>query len=467
MLNRRSRPLRSRRRLHEVRATSVTTALRVRRNVRTIDERHGPELHRRLARPTAVLLVVSAGLGLAGLTAGRVDARQRRAEDARGELATRGPAGGPAAAPGPGPAAPHPELAAAPAPAPAAAPAAPAPAPPPAAPIGAGVPVGKGMWIWQPEQVEGGDVNAMVARARAAGLTHIYVRTGSSVDGFYAQPFLDQILPAAHAAGLRVLGWDFPYLSDVGADVQRAVAAIAYATPGGHRLDGFSPDIETGSEGVALTTENAVAYGSALRAAVGAGYPLIATVPNPTDFMVPLYPYAEVTAPFDAIAPMVYWLNREPDADVATAIDRLAPLGKPVLPIGQAYDGSAEGGRPGSPTPDELARFLATAEQHGATGVSFWSWQHATQETWAAIASAPQFTIPAGPVSTLDVAQVRTVQVLLTSLGFPAEPTGAWDAASASALMRFQAATGLAATGDLDAVTRAPLLGPFAPALHG
>jgi hypothetical protein len=439
----------------------------VRRNVRAIDERHGPELHRRLARPTAVLLVVSAVLALAGLTAGRVDARQRLAKNARPELATSTPTAVPAPAPGPVPAAPQPELPIAPNPAPAPAPAAPAPPPPPAAPISGGVPVGKGMWIWQPDQVGGGDVQAMVARASAAGLTHIYVRTGSSVDGFYAQPFLDQILPAAHAAGLRVLGWDFPYLSDVGADVGRAVAAISYITPSGHRLDGFSPDIETGSEGVSLTAENAVAYGTALRAAVGAGYPLIATVPNPTDFMAPLYPYAEVTAPFDAIAPMVYWLNREPDTDVATAIDRLAPLGKPVLPIGQAYDGAAEGGRPGSPTPDELARFLATAEQHGATGVSFWSWQHATQETWDAIASAPQFTIPAGPVSTLDAAQVRSVQVLLTSLGFPTGATGAWDASSASALMRFQAATGLPATGELDAGTRATLLGPFAPAPHG
>jgi hypothetical protein len=316
------------------------------------------------------------------------------------------------------------------------------------------------MWIWQPEQVEGGDVNAMVARASAAGLTHIYVRTGSSVDGFYAQPFLDQVLPAAHAAGLRVLGWDFPYLSDVGADIGRAVAAITYVTPTGDRLDGFSPDIETGSEGVALTVESAVAYANGLRAAVGAEYPLIATVPNPTDYMVERYPYAEVTAPFDAIAPMVYWLNREPDSDVATALDRLVPLGKPVLPIGQAYDGGPEGGRPGPPTPSELARFFTAAAQHGASGVSFWSWQHATQETWDAIAAAPQFTLPSGPIATLDAGQVRTVQGLLTGLGFPVEATGAWDAATASALMRFQAAAGLPVTGLLDDATRASLLGP-------
>jgi hypothetical protein len=316
------------------------------------------------------------------------------------------------------------------------------------------------MWIWQPEQVEGGDVNAMVARARAAGITHIYVRTGSSVDGFYAQPFLDQLLPAAHAAGLRVLGWDFPYLMDVGSDIGRAVAAITYVTPSGERLDGFSPDIETVSEGVWLTPESAVAYGTALRNAVGGEYPLIVTVPNPTDFMVGRYPYAEVTAPFDAIAPMVYWLNREPDTDVATALDRLVPLGKPVLPIGQAYDGGPEGGRPGPPTPDELARFFTAAAQHGAAGVSFWSWQHATQETWDAIATAPQFTLPAGPIATLGADQVRTVQNLLNGLGFPTAATGTWDAPTASALMQFQSGAGLPVTGLLDDATRASLIGP-------
>ncbi|HEV3362957.1 MAG TPA: hypothetical protein VG795_02250, partial [Acidimicrobiia bacterium] len=34
--------------------------------------------------------------------------------------------------------------------------------------------------------------------------------------------------------------------------------------------------------------------------------------------------FAEVTAAFDAIAPMVYWQNRDPATDVAGAIDYLA-----------------------------------------------------------------------------------------------------------------------------------------------
>ena len=58
--------------------------------------------------------------------------------------------------------------------------------------------------------------------------------------------------------------------------------------------------------------------------------------------------------------------------------------------VGQAYDGGLEGGPPGTPTYDELSSFIATADADGAAGVSFWSWQHASDEMWAAIANGPE-----------------------------------------------------------------------------
>src|SRR5437867_2628060 len=85
----------------------------------------------------------------------------------------------------------------------------------------------------------------VVRQAKAVGLTHIYLRLGSSKKGFYDQDELDQLLPAAHAAGVKVVGWDFPYLDDPVADAVRAKAEIDYTTPTGHRIDAFSADIET------------------------------------------------------------------------------------------------------------------------------------------------------------------------------------------------------------------------------
>jgi hypothetical protein len=334
-------------------------------------------------------------------------------------------------------------------------------APPPLAPRSGGIPVGKGMWIWLPERTDGGNPQAIVDRAVAAGLTHVYVRTGSSRQGFEAAAFLEALLPVAHGAGLRVYGWDFPYLEDVAADVDRAMTAITFRTTTGHRIDGFVPDIETGAEGTNLSAETAGGYSQALRAAVGADYPLVACVPNPSPRRIETFPYAAILPHYDAVAPMVYWLNRQPDTDVAQAVTWLSQFGKPVIPVGQAYDGGPEGGRPGPPPPEEIDRFLAAAERYGATGASFWSWQHATPEIWAAIANAPQLTLPAeGP---LDARQIVALQTQLRSLGYWAPPTATWDADTVRALSIFQIDRGRMPTGRFDAGTRADLVGPLAP----
>ena len=261
--------------------------------------------------------------------------------------------------------------------------------PPPPGPF---LPHGKGMWIYEPDKTEGGNAQAIVARAREVGLTHLYVRMGSHWDGFNVRPFVDALVPAAHAQGIRVIGWDFPRLGDAWpADIARAKAMIEHKTPGGHRIDGFSADIETESEGTRVSPEVARAYGAALRELVGADYTLIATVPRPSFKNRPTYPYAEIVENFDAVAPMVYWLNRQPDTDVAGAVDDLAPFGKPVFPVGQAYDGKPEGGRAGVPPPEELLRFMGTAHAKGVTGVSFWSWQAANGSAWDTIRTAAEF----------------------------------------------------------------------------
>jgi hypothetical protein len=270
------------------------------------------------------------------------------------------------------------------------------PQPPPAPPRGVTrkqLPLGKGMFIYEPDRTEFGNIDVMIGRARDVGLSHVWVRTGSTWDGFNTAAFLGALLPKAHAAGLRVYGWDFPSLADTKVDVARAMAAINLRGRDGSQLDGFAADIETASEGTQITGPRAAEYGDRLRWAVGPSYPLIAVVPRPSPEQKGSYPYAKVVARFDAIAPMVYWLNREPDTDVAAALGWLAQFGKPILPVGQAYDGTAEGGRPG-PTADEIRRFVNTAAASGARGVSFWSWQHANDDVWAAVTAAPEVGQP-------------------------------------------------------------------------
>jgi hypothetical protein len=320
------------------------------------------------------------------------------------------------------------------------------------------------MWIWLPEKSEGGNPQAIVARAQRTGLTHIYVRTGSSKMGFHGAPFLDALLPVAHAAGIRVIGGDFTYLDDVGADVARAHQAIHYTTPSGDRIDGFAADIELRSMGVNITPATASQYGVSLREAVGFGMPLIAVVPRPSQYLLS-YPYENVATAFDAIAPMIYWMGNDPAHAVNLMWDRLGPLGKPIMPVGQAYDGFAEGGPAGIPSPAIIQRFLDAAAYRGATGVSFWSWQHADQPAWDTIMNSLQFKLPTAPAEGFRVDQVRAYQVLLTSLGFGVPATGNWGPESDAALRAYQTAARLPVTGLIDAATRALMLRPVAPPL--
>lgn len=264
------------------------------------------------------------------------------------------------------------------------------PEPVPAPPVTAGVAAleGKGMWVWKYGQTEAGDPGAIVRRAVDAGLRQLWVRVGDSRDGFYGADVLDALVPRAHAAGLAVIGWGFPFLYDPVGDAAWTAEALAWRGPRNVALDGFSPDIELATEGVVLTERRARVYLGLVRQAAGARM-LVATVYPPVDRLWNSpYPYAAIASYVDAFAPMVYWGCREPGQAAAQALERLAEL-RPVHVIGQAYDMAPEGGRAGPPSATETVRFLDVARRRGAVGASFWVWQSTGAEQWEAIAEFP------------------------------------------------------------------------------
>jgi len=264
---------------------------------------------------------------------------------------------------------------------------------------------GKGMWIWQWSQTEGGNAGAVVARAKAAGLHQLWVRVADSFDGFYGAAELAALVPAAHQAGLAVVGWGFPYLYDPVGDAAWTRAVLAWRGPGGATLDGFSADIEMSTEGVALTPTRATVY-LALSRPAASGRPFVATVYPPTDRLWATYPYAAIAPYVDAFAPMVYWGCDQPADDVTRAVGRLATLA-PVAPIGQAFStAGTPGERTAGPSAAEIDRFVATARADGAVGASLWSWQAADAEQWSSFAAA---NWPVPPVTRLGHAQMALV----------------------------------------------------------
>jgi hypothetical protein len=233
---------------------------------------------------------------------------------------------------------------------------------------------GKGMWIWQYSRTEGGNMQAAVDRAVAAGLQQVWVRAGDSQDGFYAADQLAQLVPLAHARGLHVIAWGFPYFYDPVADAQWSLSVLNWRSPDGQGVDGFSPDIEMASEGVMPPAR--------------AGRPLVATVYPATDRRLADYPFAAMAPYVDAFAPMVYWECRDPGSAADESVSRLKAM-KPVHVIGQAFGMGDVGGRVVQPGSDEMNRFMGVSRQDGAVGTSFWVWQLMNGEEWAALGAYP------------------------------------------------------------------------------
>jgi len=265
----------------------------------------------------------------------------------------------------------------------------PAPAAPATRRVGLDVLAGKGMWVWKYKSTENGDADAIVTKAAAAGLRQLWVRVGDSQDGFYAADVLNQLVAKAHAEGIAVIGWGFPYLYDPVFDAHWTADVLAWHDANGNRLDGFSPDLETASEGVMVTARRLQVYLGQVGQS-SPDRPIVATVFRPTDRLWGSYPYGAIAPYVDGFAPMVYWGCTEPGAAAAEAISRLAAL-RPVHLIGQAYNMGDEGGRRVSPSADETWRFLDVAQSGGAVGASFWDWQEINQDEWTAMS---QFSWP-------------------------------------------------------------------------
>jgi len=119
---------------------------------------------------------------------------------------------------------------------------------------------------------------------------------------------------------------------------------------------------------------------------------LIACVPGPTAHFLATYPYHEVTLSFDAVAPMVYWYNRTPDADLQLGDECARRTRQARVANRQAFDASAQGGRLDRPPPRSNA-FVAVAAAKGAREIVL-AWQDANADVWNASARQTHFVQP-------------------------------------------------------------------------
>jgi hypothetical protein len=316
------------------------------------------------------------------------------------------------------------------------------PAPPPAPPV-APLPAaasspfaGQGMWIWQIERSERGDVAAIAERAAAAGMSHVVVKAAHGTAWWWQ--FSSSLVRAMHDAGLRVCAYQRALAVRPAAEAR----VLARAVPLGADCVVIDAEIEYQGRYAAARS-----YVRALRAAVGEGFP-VALTSFPYVDLHWNFPYSVFLGPRGAQVnmPQMYWrlLGTGVDGVFARTWAQNAVYGRPIAPLGQAWAPSRWA---------EVRRFRALAAARGALGLGWWVWQHARASHWAGFADelVPPTRLLAARATFAPLAYgsrgdpVRWLQLRLRAAGQTVAVTGRFLRRTADAVAAFRARAGLPA----------------------
>ena len=239
------------------------------------------------------------------------------------------------------------------------------------------------------------DAQGTIASLAADGVSTLYVETAN-----YRQPpnrlvvraaALAQLIDAAHARGLSVVGWYLPGLVNTRLDLQRAQAALQLVTATGGKLDGFALDLESSLlASIPMRNAAVTSLSRQVRSLAGDGYPLGAIVPDDRSTMLgglwPQFPYAGLAPSFDAFLPMAYSTHRTRGAAGVYAytvrnIRRVRQSARaPHLAV------HVIGGLANGLSPAEARAVLTAARRARAVGASFYNFAASRPDEWVALA---------------------------------------------------------------------------------
>jgi hypothetical protein len=322
------------------------------------------------------------------------------------------------------------------------------PYPPPPKDAAANPFAARAMWIWELPSTEGGNVTAIIARAKANGIRTLMIKSGDA--GNMWSQFSPQLVAQLHAANLRVCAWQYVY----GSQPLAEAAVGAQAVKNG--ADCLLIDAEVEYEGKYVSAQR---YVTSLRKAIGPAFPL-ALAGFPYIDYHPAFPYSVFLGPGGAQynVPQMYW------HDIGTTVDGVFShtysynmvYQRPIFPLGQVYN---------APPIRQVTRFRQLSRVYAAGGVSWWDWQEATPAYFRAIsrpvgvlhnvaANAPLATLTRSSQGDMVV----WAQEHLDGYGFKLPIDGSFGRNTLFAVDEFQSAVGLPVTGVIDPATWAALL---------
>ena len=159
---------------------------------------------------------------------------------------------------------------------------------------------------------------------KANGVRTVYLQTGrwnsptaNNTAQFTDKSKVDWWLHAAHARGMKVVGWYLPAYDDMLRDLRRTAMIHTYKTGWGHRFDGVAIDIEYKGQVRSLSTWNArvLEHAQRVRKALGYSAPIAAITPAPMGMRIRPdawagFPWKGLAQVSNVFMPMGYWTYR-------------------------------------------------------------------------------------------------------------------------------------------------------------
>jgi hypothetical protein len=222
--------------------------------------------------------------------------------------------------------------------------------------------IGKGVYIWQPESIEGGDPNRIAARLKMAGAQCATIKI---CDGFKLLPDLQPLFQALRNNQIRAAAWGYSYLDRAPLKEAQVVAEACHL----YQPDFYLIDVETEVEG---NHGGARMFVNELRPAV-AGLPLgLNTFWNAQEH--PDFPWVVFMDAVDFVCPQVYWRGVDPVGKLSESQQSYQNIpNAPDLPMPMVA-GDLLVSRGVKPTPEQVTEFLTAADADPfIKGVLMWA----------------------------------------------------------------------------------------------
>jgi repeat uncharacterized protein DUF346 len=237
-----------------------------------------------------------------------------------------------------------------------------------------------------------------VADLKAHGVRTLYLGTArydSATDILYPDD-VAAWLAAAHAAGIRVVGWYVPDYADLTRDVRRTLAIANYVSPAGQRFDAIGIDIEYMPAGASPSMWNQAVATHLARVRAGTARPVVAIVLPP--LLMRLYPDRWATFPWpalgvdtDAVAPMSYWTSYTPAPRCAAGELQYCAYQytRDNVLLSRQYTGlpvHVIGGSGDAATLAQVTDYVRAAREAAAAGGSFYDYRTTKPVFWPYLA---------------------------------------------------------------------------------